>query len=399
MRDAANQLHDYESIPFDRTSVSQESLDVGVGRRMNGLPWRGQFTPDLVDELLTTYAKPGLVIDPFCGSGTALIEAAHKGFASTGIEVNPAAVILARLHTLVGIEWSERHRAALDAYAALSKVATAASEVIAKTASSLPDLDVRLIAEALFLLTLGNSKEFSASGLDRAASKIDALLATQPDRGVTIDVRLGDARALGLADNSATTALTSPPYVNVFNYHQNYRAAVELLGWEVLPAARAEFGSNRKHRQNRFLTIIQYAQDLGLALAELNRVMRPGGLSIWVIGRESKVLGESVTNPAILHAMAVGVCDVELLRKHERRFTSRFGTLVYEDILIYRHGGGVEHVHESEIAKYGSRIGRQVLEALRSDRKDARWELSSAIDVAESVKPSPVPEFNNPAIP
>ncbi|MFC3776309.1 site-specific DNA-methyltransferase [Mycolicibacterium holsaticum] len=366
---------------------------------MNGLPWRGQFTPDLVDELLTTYAKPGLVIDPFCGSGTALIEAAHKGFASTGIEVNPAAVILARLHTLVGIEWSERHRAALDAYAALSKVATAASEVIAKTASSLPDLDVRLIAEALFLLTLGNSKEFSASGLDRAASKIDALLATQPDRGVTIDVRLGDARALGLADNSATTALTSPPYVNVFNYHQNYRAAVELLGWEVLPAARAEFGSNRKHRQNRFLTIIQYAQDLGLALAELNRVMRPGGLSIWVIGRESKVLGESVTNPAILHAMAVGVCDVELLRKHERRFTSRFGTLVYEDILIYRHGGGVEHVHESEIAKYGSRIGRQVLEALRSDRKDARWELSSAIDVAESVKPSPVPEFNNPAIP
>ncbi|MDA4110190.1 hypothetical protein MHOL44478_23440 [Mycobacterium holsaticum DSM 44478] len=147
------------------------------------------------------------------------------------------------------------------------------------------------------------------------------------------------------------------------------------------------------------MTIIQYAQDLGLALAELNRVMRPGGLSIWVIGRESKVLGESVTNPAILHAMAVGVCDVELLRKHERRFTSRFGTLVYEDILIYRHGGGVEHVHESEIAKYGSRIGRQVLEALRSDRKDARWELSSAIDVAESVKPSPVPEFNNPAIP
>ncbi len=368
---------------------------------MNGLPWRGQFTPDLADELLTTYAAPGLVVDPFCGSGTALIEAAHKGFASSGTEVNPAAVILARLHTLVGIEWSERHRAALDAYAALAKVATATVGVIAKTASNIAEPEVRLVAEALFLLTLGDTKEFSTSSLDRAASKIDALLATQPERGVAIDVRLGDARALGVADNSATTALTSPPYVNVFNYHQNYRAAVELLGWEVLPAARAEFGSNRKHRQNRFLTVIQYAQDLGLALSELDRVMQRDGLSIWVIGRESKVLGESVTNPAILHAMAVGVCGVELVRKHERRFTSRFGTLVYEDILIYRHRGGAGRIHEAEmIAEYGSFVGRQVLETLRRDRDDdARWELSSAIDRAEAVRPSPVPEFNQPAPP
>lgn len=41
--------------------------------------------------------------------------------------------------------------------------------------------------------------------------------------------------------------LTSPPYINVYNYHQQYRASAEALGWDLLEVAKTEIGSNRKH--------------------------------------------------------------------------------------------------------------------------------------------------------
>lgn len=35
----------------------------------------------------------------------------------------------------------------------------------------------------------------------------------------------------------ATLLITSPPYINVFNYHQKYRRSVEALGYDVLAIA------------------------------------------------------------------------------------------------------------------------------------------------------------------
>ena len=63
-------------------------------------------------------------------------------------------------------------------------------------------------------------------------------------------------------NDSIDFVITSPPYINVFNYHQNYRKSVEATGFNVLEVARSEIGSNRKFRSNRFLTVIQYALDI-----------------------------------------------------------------------------------------------------------------------------------------
>ena len=85
--------------------------------------------------------------------------------------------------------------------------------------------------------------------------------------------------------------LTSPPYINVHNYHQQFRRSTEALDWDVLSFARSEIGSNRQNRANRFLTVIQYSLDMALALRELARVARPGARLILVLGRESFVRG------------------------------------------------------------------------------------------------------------
>jgi tRNA G10 N-methylase Trm11 len=42
-----------------------------------------------------------LLLDPFCGSGTSLVEARLAGLAAVGIDLNPFAVLLARANTIL----------------------------------------------------------------------------------------------------------------------------------------------------------------------------------------------------------------------------------------------------------------------------------------------------------
>jgi hypothetical protein len=53
----------------------------------------------LVDIVLRGAARDALVVDPFCGSGTVLVEARASGWRSAGIDLNPLAVRLARVKT------------------------------------------------------------------------------------------------------------------------------------------------------------------------------------------------------------------------------------------------------------------------------------------------------------
>jgi hypothetical protein len=55
-----------------------------------------KFHPPVVQTLLDRYTKPGdLILDPFCGSGTLLVEAAIAGRPSVGFDVDPLSVLVA----------------------------------------------------------------------------------------------------------------------------------------------------------------------------------------------------------------------------------------------------------------------------------------------------------------
>lgn len=59
--------------------------------------YKGKFNPQIAKAMLNIFdAHPGhLVLDPFCGSGTSLVECAHLGINSVGTDINPLAVFLA----------------------------------------------------------------------------------------------------------------------------------------------------------------------------------------------------------------------------------------------------------------------------------------------------------------
>ncbi|MBI5245475.1 MAG: site-specific DNA-methyltransferase [Elusimicrobia bacterium] len=62
------------------------------------VPWIAGFSGAFVDSVLATYLdgrKPALVLDPFAGVGTTLIQSAIRGYDVVGFEINPYAALAA----------------------------------------------------------------------------------------------------------------------------------------------------------------------------------------------------------------------------------------------------------------------------------------------------------------
>ncbi|MDI3484953.1 MAG: hypothetical protein PWQ50_173 [Methanolobus sp.] len=63
-------------------------------------PYPAKFTPQVVNKYLSIYCKPGdTVLDPFCGSGTTLVECVLNDINAYGIDLNPIAVIMSKAKT------------------------------------------------------------------------------------------------------------------------------------------------------------------------------------------------------------------------------------------------------------------------------------------------------------
>ena len=90
-------------------TLDRQKLDVTNKTRSNIFGWRGQFTPEFVAYLLDEANEgTGLVVDPFCGSGTVLQECAARNRAAHGFEINPAAYAMSRFFTLSRLSHDER---------------------------------------------------------------------------------------------------------------------------------------------------------------------------------------------------------------------------------------------------------------------------------------------------
>lgn len=392
--------------PFD-SPLPASSLNIEAKSRSNLFPWRGQFSPQLVEALLRAYAAPAsVVLDPFMGRGTVLVESARLGLPVHGFEVNPAAYLLGRVYELCALTTAERRELLENTEKVLTQARPAAFEPplfrSGSTEASLPsirsdwmratpDARVRMLFEALVVLLDENSAPD-----DLYATKwsvIREIVASLPFTRSPVHASLGDARALPLPDGAADFVLSSPPYINVFNYHHNSRSGIESLGWKPLVVARSEIGSNRKFRQNRFLTVVQYCIDMALALTELRRVCTEKARLVLILGRESNVHKTAFYNGRILERLATDVVGLRLHLKQERVFLNRFGQRIYEDLLHLSPQPEHARPKKEAIIECARRVGKEVLsEAVERTPGDRRHYLRDAVAEAGLVEASPILE-------
>lgn len=390
--------------------LEQEKLDVTTKLKSNLFNWRGQFTPQFVEYILEKFTKPGdKILDPFSGSGTVLQESARLERAAIGFEINPSAYAMSKFFTFCNMPFAERHIFS-DLFEL--KLKTQLSSLNGQKVytdnpnyrvaySNLLDFGIKFDSiiknkqERIFLLNIlfQSEKDKTLSVKDsifKSFSYVKKSLIELPYSEQPISGFLKDARSTSEGfENEIDFILTSPPYINVFNYHQNYRAIVETFRFDILKVAHSEFGSNRKNRGNRFKTVIQYCLDMEIALSSFWKALKANGKMVLVLGRESNVRGIPFYNGQLIIEILEKSCGFSNIKTSERKFTNKFGISIKEDIIIAE-----KSANSIPNFNHGRNISLNHLkEALPKSLGDVAFDIEDAIETIDEIKPSPL--FNS----
>jgi SAM-dependent methyltransferase len=386
--------------------ISQELLNIEDKNRSNLFTWRGQFSPQLIECLLKSYCpENSIILDPFAGSGTVLYEAAMSGLSAYGYEINPSARSFCKLYEFSNISKDDRE----DTIVELRDMIEAefptklfseeyllpddVEKRIIRIAESI-DERAKILCNALVVLLDVYKNRITNNFVRNKYYALAKLVRSLPYTEALIQADLQDARCLPLKNQCIDFVITLPPYINVFNYHQNYRRSVEILGWDVLRVAKSEIGSNRANRGNRFYTVVQYCIDMASTLQELARIFRPGGRAVFIVGHESKVLGVPFNNADIVEKISrdLGMFDLNLCQK--RMFKNRFGQEIREDILNLSRKAYRNDIDLPEIV--GKKVGLDVLKSSLKIVSDKNRELlKQAIFRTEHLSGTPIFDSNS----
>ena len=398
-------------INFDNSTISKSVLDIKYKERSNLLPWKGQFSPQLIHSLLETYAKKtDTILDPFAGSGTVLYEASLKNLQAIGIELNPAAVKMAQIYLLANVTVEKRKECIkvierninpiiyedLPLFNSFSITDNGMDsfELFCKIKSCMDTetkLAVRLILETYLVLIDPKENKLTTEKARFIWKKLKYLIIHLPHTSSKVRIINCDCRKIPLKKKSIDMIITSPPYINVFNYHQQKRASMELMGWDILEIAKSEIGSNRKHRSNRYLTVIQYCLDMGMTIRELHRVCKPKATLIFIVGRESTVKKTVFFNSEIVANIAEQSFGFIIKRRHERVFKNRYGQMIKEDLLVFENPNKI-FKNSFDPRQIAHHLLKQAAHRAPQEEQKA---LFDAIELLDSIKISPLYEPSN----
>jgi len=284
------------------------------------------------------------IVDPFCGSGTVLVEARAAGMAAVGSDLSPLAVLIARAKT-----WTvpPRRRTALrQAGHAIAGAALAAGKAARRAASpnephrrpvgvdpnardrrlarwfaphvrrELEDLTARIddlrqrdaeLADVLLACvssllykvssrTSDTDPTWVARTIGRGfatrlfAQRVDGLVAGLADlariHGTTPAVHELDIRKLDgiVANGTAGGVITSPPYAGTYDYAVHQRLRLDFFGMRHRDFDSRELGSRRSFVQDAQAARVQWQKAVAGFVSKIANVLAPGRAAALVIG-------------------------------------------------------------------------------------------------------------------
>lgn len=326
----------FKEIQNNTTDIKQSILDIDNKKRANIYTWNGQFSPQFVEGIINKYVNENdCVFDPFMGSGTVLYECARKNIASIGIELNPSAYYMSKSYEICNLDLVVRNDIIYYIDGIVNSLDNDLDLIEQILRSKCEKEYVDNTIDLLIILLDIYKNDVTLQIIQEKWNKLKDIIINMPNTDKKIKALMGDARYTNIGSSSVDVVITSPPYINVFNYHQNYRRSVEALGYDVLKIAKREFGSNRKNRGNRYLTVVQYCLDMALTFKELIRVCKERARIIMVVGKESNVLSLSFSNSELIYEIGCEIFGLDFLLKQQRVFKNKFGKMIYEDILHF----------------------------------------------------------------
>jgi hypothetical protein len=301
--------------------------------------------------LVEGFSRPGdVVLDPFCGSGTVLVEAKLAGRKAIGVDANPLAIRLAarklrnateeqRVRLVeaaraVAASADERRKAKSGPTHRYGQADLALFErhvlleldglraAIDRTSDRALRGDLELVFSSMLTKLSRRTSDTSERELARRIAagyparlfvrKTEELVArlgevaTELAAGPPFRVIEGDARELaGIDDASVDLVITSPPYPGVYDYLAHHEAR---LRWLRLPPdrfARAEIGARRTlDAMGPSGGVARWESEIFDVLVALRRVLRPSRAAVLLLA-DSVVAGQPVYAVDLLRAATV----------------------------------------------------------------------------------------------
>ncbi|SIS43522.1 DNA methyltransferase [Salimicrobium flavidum] len=370
-------------------------------------PYFGKFHPMIARTLIEELAPDSkYIIDPFCGSGTTLVEAKALGKNGIGVDANPLASLMAQVKTtsidnfiLKDIymnlpEYLLTKYEYIDHYEVLEKIEIIKPEIHNEKKwfqdNVLKELGlIKLSIEEYFqtkdwhedkvqaaknLCLLAFSRIITSVSNQQTESKYKAV-DKNIENGVAIDkfvdhlricidkiedfngstgnveieIHNSDSRYLNfIEDEKCDFLVTSPPYLNSWDYGLYHKFRFLWLNLGVKEYNNKEIG---RHLRRVGDVVDRYRNDMSLCLKEFSRVLKPGSYCC-IVNANSIVKKEYVNTTEII---------IEEARKAD---------LILEDIVDKKVFGPHSGMHASLLTKKTEIKSNPATEKMRTSGKE-----------------------------
>jgi hypothetical protein len=345
--DSALLAHALDVSPTsDDADVRDPASDDPARAHVHGFhSYPARMHPETASRLVHAFTpSKGIVLDPFCGSGTVLVEAMIAGRSAVGTDLNPLAVRLARCKT------RPRPQRELDALVDEARGCAAFADErrksragatrrfppedvelfephvlleldslrasIEKLADSVKRADLALVLSALLVKLSRKKGDTSESmGPRRTAAGYTAKLFVKKTEELTrrlaafaallpspappaARVELDDATVLRTLPQRAEgarsaphvgTVITSPPYAATYDYVAHHALRLRWLGLDPRPLEAGEIGARRNYAARSADDARDaWSSELGRFLDAIGRVL-PSGAPVVLVMADSAV--------------------------------------------------------------------------------------------------------------
>jgi hypothetical protein len=344
-------------------------------------PYPAKFIPQ-ISRTLIERLHPGdqsKVLDPFCGSGTTLVEAGLAGVPSVGIDLHPLACLMSKVKVTPipgGLVEAAARRAvarAIGVPAALppiprvdhwfSKDVQAALGGLVASIAEEDDADVRdalKIALSSIVVRVSNQESdtryaaipntVDQEGVRRVFLKATAstdtaiantwggLLQSPNVQIINKDILDVDPEQV---EGPVSLVITSPPYPNAYEYWLYHKYRMYWLGMDPIAVREREIGARPHYFKSKPQTAQDFADQMGKVFGLLSHVVIPGGHICFQVGN-SIIKGELIDNAKIVAEAAHqhGLTEAKRLNRRipgvRSAFNPQHGRIRDETILIFR---------------------------------------------------------------
>lgn len=301
-------------------------------------PYPAKFIPELPREIIQECTKErNVVLDPFCGSGTTLLEACVAGRKSIGIDSNPIATLISSAKTTaltndelekvldiikqlegfpiskVNVGWipNEKNLEHWFQSCVIVELSWLRQFIMENSLGSLKTF--LLCAFSSIIVNVSNQEsntryaaiEKNLKPGDVIASfvkklrteykkiaQVSELKTVIKNKPTIIHGSTGEISNDIIADNSVDIVITSPPYANSYDYYLYHKWRMAWLGYDIKKTQVAEIGSRNEHSSKK-APISVFENRMIPVMKNISRMLKPNKLAYFFVG-DSIISGEFV---------------------------------------------------------------------------------------------------------